>query len=132
MKYINCFLSAALFSVLAPNITVADYAAIDIEVGEESQIQEFAALLGDGIIGNWAGVGCAPGEIYFNADGSAKVTFGRGEVNGTWALKGNAVCTSWATLRDGRESCAVYHHLDGNNFQSFQMMGRVEGFTTFN
>lgn len=92
---------------------------------------EFANFLKDGQSGTWNGVGGASGEIYFNADGSAKVTFGRGEATGTWALKGNAICTSWTTLRDGRESCAVYYHLSGKDYQSFQLNGQVEGFTTF-
>lgn len=92
---------------------------------------EFAEFLEDGKSGTWNGVGGASGEIFFNTDGSAKVTFGRGEATGSWALKGNAICTSWTTLRDGRESCAVYYHLTGSDYQSFQMSGQVEGFTTF-
>lgn len=93
--------------------------------------KEFADFLRGGKSGTWAGVGGAEGKIYFNADETAKVTFGRGEATGTWALKGNAICTSWTTLRDGRESCAVYYHLSGNDFQSFQMSGKPEGLTTF-
>lgn len=93
--------------------------------------KEFSALLEGGKSGTWSGVGGASGKIYFNVDGSAKVTFGRGEAIGTWALKGNAICTSWTTLRDGRESCATYYHLADNDFQSFQLSGQVEGFTTF-
>ena len=93
--------------------------------------EEFADFLRGGKSGTWAGIGGAEGRIYFNEDGSAKVTFGSGEAVGTWALKGNSICTSWITLRDGRESCAVYHHLGGNDFQSFQMSGRPEGLTTF-
>ncbi len=85
--------------------------------------EEFSDVLKGGKHGTWAGVGGGAGEIFFNDDGSAKVTFGRGEAIGTWTLKGNAICTSWRTLRDGRESCAVYYHLSGNDFQSFQMNG---------
>lgn len=92
---------------------------------------EFSTFLQGGKSGTWSGVGGASGKIYFNADGSAKVTFARGEAVGTWALKGNAICTSWTTLRDGRESCAVYYYLKNKDYQSFQMNGQVEGFTTF-
>ena len=94
--------------------------------------EEFSGVLKGGKQGTWTGVGGGGGEIFFNDDGSAKVTFGCGEAVGTWTLKGNAICTSWTTLRDGRESCAVYYHLSGNDFQSFQMDGQAEGFTTFN
>lgn len=93
--------------------------------------KEFAEFLDGGKRGTWSGIGGGSGEIYFNDDGSAKVTFGRGEAIGTWALKGNSICTSWTTLRDGRESCAVYYPLSGNDYQSFQMSGQAEGFTTF-
>ncbi len=92
---------------------------------------EFAQFLEGGKQGAWTGVGGGSGEIFFNDDGSAKVTFGRGEAVGTWALKGNAICTSWTTLRDSRESCAVYYKLANNDYQSFQMNGQAEGFTTF-
>ena len=94
--------------------------------------EEFANFLKGGKRGSWTGVGGGAGEIFFNEDGSARVTFGRGEAVGTWALRGNAICTSWTTLRDGRESCAVYYRLTDTDFQSFQMNGQAEGFTTFN
>ncbi len=93
---------------------------------------EFAKLLEGGLSGRWQAFGSTTSGISeWHADGSARVTFGRGEATGSWALKGNAICTSWTTLRDGRESCAVYYHLGGRRYQSFTITGQPEGFSTF-
>ena len=94
--------------------------------------EEFERLLEGGLNGEWQAFGSSTGGISeWHADGSARVTFGRGEATGTWTLKGNAICTSWTTLRDGRESCARYYHLGGRRFESFTMTGQPEGFSTF-
>ncbi len=93
---------------------------------------DFQKLLQGGLSGTWQAFGSTTGGISeWNDDGSARVTFGRGEAVGSWALKGNALCTSWTTLRDGRESCAVYYDLGGNRYQSYTMTGQPEGFTVY-
>jgi|DEB0MinimDraft_10_1074344.scaffolds.fasta_scaffold66499_2 hypothetical protein len=93
----------------------------------------FSRLLEGGLSGTWQAFGSQTNGISeWNADGSARVTFGWGEATETWALKGNAICTSWTTLRDGRESCAVYYDLGGSRYQSFTMTGQPEGFSEFN
>lgn len=94
--------------------------------------EEFRSLVKDGLNGTWQAFGSTTGGISeWNRDGSARVTFGRGEAIGTWTLKGNAICTSWTTLRDGRESCARYYHLGGDRYESFTMAGQPEGFSLF-
>jgi hypothetical protein len=91
-------------------------------------------LLADGARNRWRGFGGAPCDKYtsaFNKDGSAKVTWRTGEAVGTWTLKGNAICTSWTTLRDGREGCAAYYQVDDKTFQSYTVAGQPEGMNVF-
>ncbi len=71
------------------------------------------------------------GTSTFNRDGSAEVTWSTGKAVGRWELKGNAICTAWTTLRDGRESCAIYYAVGDKVFQSYTMTGQPEGMNTY-
>lgn len=90
------------------------------------------ALLGRGARGTWVSFGGgARGTMSYARGGKASVTWEKGGVRGTWALKGNSVCTAWPSMRDGREQCAVYFQVDGRSYQSFQIDGTPDGFNTF-
>jgi hypothetical protein len=96
--------------------------------------EEMQTLLAGGAKNKWRGFGGAPCEKCtsdFNADGSARVSWSTGEARGTWTLKGNAICTSWATLRDGRESCAIYYQVGPKTYESYTMTGQPEGMNVF-
>lgn len=71
------------------------------------------------------------GTSTFNADGTAEVTWSTGKAVGRWALKGNAICTEWTTLRDGRESCAIYYQVGDKVYQSYTMADQPEGLNTY-
>ncbi|MDX2221508.1 MAG: hypothetical protein SFV21_02095 [Rhodospirillaceae bacterium] len=95
---------------------------------------EMESLLSSGAKNKWTGFGGKPCDkctSAFNKDGSAKVTWSSGEAVGTWTLKGNAICTSWTTLRDGRESCAVYYKVDDKTYASYTVAGQPEGMNYF-
>ena len=90
------------------------------------------SLLGHGAGGRWVSFGGgAGGTISYARGGKAQVSWEKGSLKGTWALKGNSICTAWPTLRDGREQCAVYFQVDGGTYQSFQIDGTPDGFNTF-
>ncbi len=89
-------------------------------------------LLGRGARGTWVSFGGgARGTMWYARGGKANVTWDKGGVKGTWALKGNSICTAWPSMRDGREQCAVYFQVDGRSYQSFQIDGTPDGFNTF-
>jgi hypothetical protein len=95
---------------------------------------EMQTLLGNGAKNKWTGFGgadCPKCTSDFNKDGSAKVSWSRGEAVGQWTLKGNAICTTWTTLRDGRESCAVYYDVGNKTYESYNMAGQPEGRNVF-
>jgi len=90
------------------------------------------ALLGRGVRGSWVSFGGGnKGTLVYERSGRARVTWGSGAATGRWSLKGNAVCTAWPSMRDGREQCAVYHAVGGRTYQSFQLDGTPDGFNTF-
>jgi len=96
--------------------------------------EEMQTLLSNGAKNKWTGFGgsdCPKCTSDFNKDGSAKVTWSRGEAVGNWTLKGNAICTTWTTLRDGRESCAVYYDVGNKTYESYNSASQPEGRNTF-
>lgn len=93
---------------------------------------EMQQLLSRGRTSSWVPVGWkGGGTSTFRSDGSAEVTWSTGKAVGRWELKGNAICTEWTTLRDGRESCAVYYNVGGGVYQSYTMTGLPEGMNTY-
>jgi len=95
---------------------------------------EMQTLLAGGAKNKWTGFGGKPCEKCtsdFNKDGSARVSWSSGEAVGTWTLKGNHICTSWTTLRDGRESCAVYYQVGPKTYESYNSAGQPEGMNYF-
>jgi hypothetical protein len=90
------------------------------------------ALLGRGARGTWTTLaGSNGGTMRYERNGRAQVTWTSGKADGTWAIKGNSLCTAWKSMRDGREQCAVYYAVDGRTYQSFQLDGTPDGFNTF-
>lgn len=93
---------------------------------------ELAAFFRSGGKGQWSSFGgTAAGTMAYERDGTAEVTWATGRAEGTWAVKGNTLCTAWKTMRDGREQCAVYYRLGPKTFQSYQLDGTPDGFNTF-
>ncbi len=95
---------------------------------------EMQRLLANDAKNKWTGYGGAPCEkctSTFSKDGSARVSWSTGEAVGAWTLKGNAICTTWTTLRDGRESCAVYYDIGNNTYESYNVSGQPEGINVF-
>jgi hypothetical protein len=92
---------------------------------------EMEKLLNQGAKGTWKGLGQTGGAMKYNRDGSAMVSWSSGETNGKWRLDGNAICTSWEKLREGREQCAIYYKVGEKTYQSFQVSGAPDGFNTF-
>ena len=96
--------------------------------------EQMQTLLGNGAKNKWTGFGgadCPKCTSDFNKDGSAKVSWSRGEAVGSWTLKGNAICTTWTTLRDGRESCAIYYDVGNKTYESYNTLGQPEGRNVF-
>jgi hypothetical protein len=93
---------------------------------------ELQALLARGGKGRWKSFGGGnAGTMSYARGGAARVTWASGAETGTWAVKGDALCTAWKTMRDGREQCARYYALGGRDYQSFQLDGTPDGFSTF-
>jgi hypothetical protein len=93
---------------------------------------ELKSLLGRGGRGTWKTLaGTNGGTMRYEPNGRASVAWNSGKADGTWAIKGNSVCTAWKTLRDGREQCATYYAVGGRTYQSFQLDGTPDGFNTF-
>jgi predicted enzyme related to lactoylglutathione lyase len=93
---------------------------------------EVQAVLKRGGKGRWVSFGGGTGgTMAYSPNGKARVAWANGKAEGTWALKGNALCTAWPSMRDGREQCAVYYAVDGRTYQSFQVDGTPDGFNTF-
>jgi hypothetical protein len=69
------------------------------------------------------------GSVLWRKDGSARVKWDEGGLDeeGTWAIKGNAVCTAWKKLRNNRELCVHHYRLAGDTTQSFTVDGRTDG-----
>ncbi|MDX2222880.1 MAG: hypothetical protein SFV21_09040 [Rhodospirillaceae bacterium] len=69
------------------------------------------------------------GSIHWRADGTARVKWDEGGLDeeGTWTIRGDAVCTAWFKLRAGRELCVHHYRLAGDTTQSFTVDGRTDG-----
>ena len=107
-----------------------------IEIFEQGALpltkDAMTALLGRGAAGQWIGFGGGGGgTMRYERNGRAQVTWSSGKAEGTWAVKGNSICTAWTSLRDGREQCAVYYAVGGRTYQSFQLDGTPDGINTF-
>ena len=63
------------------------------------------------------------GSVQWRADGTAHVVWDTGNLDeqGTWTIKGDAVCTAWTRLRFNRELCVHHFALDRNTTQSFRV-----------
>jgi hypothetical protein len=95
--------------------------------------KQMQALLAKGARGSWISFGGGnKGSMTYARGGKAQVSWGSGKASGSWAVKGNAICTAWPSMRDGREQCAVYYRVSGRTYQSFQLDGTPDGFNTFN
>jgi hypothetical protein len=93
---------------------------------------EMKAFLARDRVSAWVPTGWkGGGTSTWRADGSAEVTWSTGKAVGRWTLKGNAICTEWTTLRDGRESCAIYYDMGDGVYQSYTLTGQPEGMNTF-
>lgn len=69
------------------------------------------------------------GNVLWRADGTARVKWDEGGLDeeGTWTIKGNAVCTAWKRLRSNRELCVHHFRLAGDTTQGFTVDGRTDG-----
>jgi hypothetical protein len=69
------------------------------------------------------------GHVLWRPDGTAHVKWDQGTLDeeGTWTIKGNAVCTAWFKLRSNRELCVHHYRLAGDTTQSFTVDGRTDG-----
>jgi hypothetical protein len=69
------------------------------------------------------------GNVVWRKDGTARVKWDEGNLDeeGTWTIKGNAVCTAWKKLRSNRELCVHHYRLAGDTTQSFTVDGRTDG-----
>jgi|GEM_PF-2311038 len=69
------------------------------------------------------------GNVVWRPDGTAHVKWDQGTLDeeGTWTIKGNAVCTAWFKLRSNRELCVHHYRLAGDTTQSFTVDGRTDG-----
>jgi hypothetical protein len=69
------------------------------------------------------------GNVLWRKDGTARVKWDEGGLDeeGTWTIKGNAVCTAWKKLRNNRELCVHHYRLAGDTTQSFTVDGRTDG-----
>ena len=69
------------------------------------------------------------GNVHWRKDGTAHVKWDQGTLDeeGTWTIKGNAVCTAWFKLRSNRELCVHHYRLAGDTTESFTVDGRTDG-----
>jgi hypothetical protein len=69
------------------------------------------------------------GNVVWRPNGTAHVKWDQGTLDeeGTWTVKGNAVCTAWTRLRSNRELCVHHYRLAGDTTQSFTVDGRTDG-----
>jgi hypothetical protein len=87
----------------------------------ESELREFTR---EGRSGTWTRFNNQlTGSIWWFPDGTARVKWDAGNLDerGTWAIKGNAVCTAWTRLRNNRELCVHHHRLGQDRTQSFRV-----------
>lgn len=72
------------------------------------------------------------GTVHYKAGGDARVTWVDGlDEEGTWTLKGDAICTAWYRLRDFRELCVEHYRIGESQTQSFRIGAGPDGLTTF-
>ena len=69
------------------------------------------------------------GNVVWRPNGTAHVKWDQGTLDeeGTWTIKGNAVCTAWFKLRANRELCVHHYRLAGDTTESFTVDGRTDG-----
>lgn len=72
------------------------------------------------------------GTVHYKAVGNARVTWATGlDEEGTWTLKGDAICTAWYRLRNFRELCVEHYRIGKAITQSFRIGAGPDGITTF-
>ena len=67
----------------------------------------------------WDSHGWSAGNLVLLPDGQAVITVETPQPSsdkGNWSLRGNEVCTFWATLRDGNQKCYSVHEIEPGHF----------------
>jgi hypothetical protein len=118
---------ARAFAISAPNGVRLEFFERGARPMPEHELREFARL---GRYSTWVRFnGQLTGNVLWRADGTARVRWqdNRLDEEGTWAIRGDAVCTAWKRLRGNRELCVQHYRLDGDRTQSFQRDGTPDG-----
>lgn len=94
---------------------------------------ELEMFFGPGRFGEWDRFnGEMTGTVHYMAGGKARVTWATGlDEDGTWTLKGDAICTAWYRLRDFRELCVEHYRIGEAITQSFRIGAGPDGITKF-
>lgn len=73
------------------------------------------------------------GSVVWRPDGTAHVKWNQGTLDeeGTWTIRGDAVCTAWFRLRNGQELCVQHYRLFCDTTQSFRADGTPDGIHTW-
>ncbi len=72
------------------------------------------------------------GTVHYKKGGDARVTWTDGlDEEGTWTIKGDAICTAWYRLRDFRELCVKHYRTGDAMTQSFRIGAGPDGLTKF-
>ena len=67
----------------------------------------------------WRATGGASGKAFSEPDGSLIGEFPSGREQGTWRIDGNEICTTYESLRGGRESCFTYHAVGDRVYEQY-------------
>ena len=90
-------------------------------------------FFGPGRFGEWVRFNnLMTGTIHYKQGGDARVTWVDGlDEEGTWTIKGDAICTAWYRLRDFRELCVEHYRTGESATQSFRIGAGPDGLTRF-
>lgn len=96
----------------------------------EAELTEF---FGPGRFGNWVRFNSEmTGTVHYKNGGDARVSWATGlDEEGTWTIKGDAICTAWYRLRNFRELCVRHYRVGESTTQSFRIGAGPDGITTF-
>lgn len=97
----------------------------------ERELKDFTAK---GQFSTWTRFNNKPtGTVVWRPDGGAHVKWNQGSLDeaGTWTIRGDAVCTAWFRLREGKELCVQHYRLFGDTTQSFRADGTPDGIHTW-
>ena len=94
---------------------------------------ELVDFLEPGRFGEWVRFNnLMTGTIHYKKGGDARVTWADGlNEEGTWTIKGDAICTAWYRLRDFRELCVEHYRTGESSTQSFRIGAGPDGLTHF-